>query len=162
MSGMHEGLYQDSSMPSIPRDTAEYLRHPFDPNLTFTVNGRTGRYMASPLDEVYLSDPGDCVCAGSLPPEECEVRDYLTVAAIRRRKVTRLEFWWSQLFKPTKAYQLSLEAFLKLEALASRSAEHRAAFLRISGCSNVPSQTIKDELKRMVRRADRRKGIVEA
>jgi len=161
MSGMYEGLYQESKLPSIPRDTADYQRHPFDPNLTFTVNGRTGRYMLTPLDEVYQNEPGDWVTVGSLPPEECEARDYITVAVLGRRQVSRLEFWWSQFFKPTRTYLLSLEAFQKLEVLASRSAEHRAAFLRISRCSNVPPH-IKDELKRMVRRADVCKGIVEA
>lgn len=145
----------------IPKPTAEYNRYPFDTSYTFTVDGGIGRYMSSPLDEVYEHEPGDQVAMGSLPPEEFEVRDHLLLACALRSRVSGFEFWWSQFLKPTEAYRKSAAAFERLGALAARSPEHRAAFVRLSRCSAV-GKVIQLELTRMVNRADRSKTVVAA
>lgn len=145
----------------IPKTTADYHQHPFDPSYTFTVNGLTGRYMATPLDEVYLHEPGDHVTMGSLPPEEMEVRDYITLASVLSSRLPFIQVLWSHLAKPTDAFRKCDEAFKTLDALACQSPEHRAAFLRLSRCKKVRKE-IQNELKRMVGRADRRNGVVAA
>jgi hypothetical protein len=117
--------------------------------------------MATPLDEVYQNEPGEHYVLGSLPPQECEVRDHIIIATVLHRRVSAVDLWLSKFFRTSETYQKSIDAFQKLEALASRSPEHRAAFLRISLCSNV-SDSIKKELKQMVYRADQGIGMIEA
>lgn len=145
----------------IPKTTAEYHQHPFDPSYTFTVKGRTGRYMATPLDEVYLHEPGDHVAMGSLPPEEMEVRDHIILASVLSSRLPFIQVLWSHLAKPTAAFRKCDAAFKKLDTLACQSPEHRAAFLRLSRCSKVRKE-IQSDLKRMVNRADRRNKAMAA
>ncbi|WP_244142334.1 hypothetical protein [Burkholderia vietnamiensis] len=111
--------------------------------------------MNTPLDERYVTEPFDRFAVGSIPPEEREVRDHVIASALLRRRVTTLEFWWSQFVRQTDNYRASLEAFTKLEALCSRSREHRAAFVRMGNGETLP-KFIRAELLRMVARTDTR------
>jgi hypothetical protein len=138
---------------AIPRPSWEYAREPFDPNLTFTIDGQVTRYVSSPLDEHYVTEPLDSARVGGLPPEEWEVRDHLTAAAAFRRKVTARDFLWSQFFRATPRYEQSRLAFARLEALCKRSREHRAAFLRMGNGSVLP-EYVRSALLRMVHRSD--------
>jgi hypothetical protein len=139
----------------IPRPWPEYAEEPFDPNLTFTVNGCITRHIATVLDERYIDEPVDSFPVGSIPPEECEVRHHVLVADVLRNQVTSLDLWWSRFFRETERYRMSLEAFSNLEALCSRSREHRAAFLRIAN-GVVHQKHLRAELRRTVERADAR------
>ena len=143
-------------MTQIPRPPDEYQEEPFDPDLTFEVDGITTRHIESPLSENYVSEPIDRFVARGIPPEEREVRDHLLIAHYLRTKVTRPEFWWSQFFKESKRFMASREAFGKLEALCSKSPEHRAAFLRIANGEAMPPG-IRSELRRIVLRKDKAK-----
>lgn len=141
-------------MDDRPRPSWWYEKEPFDPNLTFVVNGLATRYMDSPCDEKYIFEPADRFVPGGLPPEEREVRDHLLVAHLLRTRVTRVEFWWSQIFRETVNFRVSRDAFKNLEALCARSPEHRAAFLRMANGDVVPPP-IRLELSKIVRRRDR-------
>lgn len=151
------GNAADLTYPSstIPRSPSEYAQEPFDPNLTFKVDGRTTRHVGTPLDEEYVTEPVDSFQVGSLPPEEREVRDHLIAAVLLRDRVSALDFLCSQFFGETESYRVSRQAFAKLEALCSRSREHRAAFLRMANGAMLPKH-VRAELKRMVERADAR------
>lgn len=100
-----------------------------------------------------MTEPVDSFREGSLPPEECEVRDHLVAAAALRNAVSELSFWRSQFFRKTSGYTASEEAFARLEALCWRSREHRAAFLRLANGEVLP-QYIRTDLKRMVERGE--------
>lgn len=140
---------------AIPRPSWEYAQEPFDPSLTFMQDGQRTRHMDTPLDERYVTEPFDRFAVGSIPPEEREVRDHVIASALMRSRVTTLEFWWSQFVRQTDNYRASLEAFTKLEALCSRSREHRAAFIRMGNGETLP-KFIRAELLRMVARTDAR------
>lgn len=140
---------------AIPRPSWEYAQEPFDPDLTFNVGGRTTRHMATPLDEEYITEPIDWVRVGAIPPEEREVRDHVIVAVFLRERVSTLDSCLSLIFRETKSYRVSREAFAKLEALCSRSRAHRAAFLRMAGGVTLPEH-VRDELSKMVKRTDTR------
>lgn len=140
---------------AIPKSPSYYAQEPFDPNLTFTVDGRTTRHVATPLDEKYITEPIHSFQVGSVPPEEREVRDHVIVAALLVEQMTGLDSWWSKFFTETERHRRTRLAFVKLEALCSRSREHRAAFLRISGGRTLPKY-IRATLKRMVERYDAR------
>lgn len=141
-------------MNERPRPSWWYEKEPFDPNLTFVVDGLATRYMDSPCAEEYIFEPVDHFVSGGLPPEEREVRDHLLVAHLLRNRVTRFEFWWNQFFRETVHYKVCREAFKNLEALCARSPEHRAAFLRIANGDVFPP-TIRLELSKIVRRRDK-------
>lgn len=140
-------------MDISPRPSWWYEQEPFDPNLTFVINGLETRYIDSPCAEKYVFEPVDRFVSGGLPPAEREVRDHLLVAHLLRRRVTRLEFWWSQFFRETEKFRVCQEAFKNLESLCARSPEHRAAFLRMANGDAFP-QTIRLELSKIVRRRD--------
>lgn len=140
---------------AIPRPSWEYAQEPFDPSLTFMQDGQRTRHMDTPLDERYVTEPFDSFAVGSIPPEEREVRDHLIAAALLRRRVSTLEFWWSQFVRQTESYRTSSDAFAKLEALCSSSREHRAAFIRMGNGETLP-KFIRAELLRMVARTDAR------
>jgi hypothetical protein len=118
-------------------------------------DGQRTRHMDTPLDERYVTEPFDHFAVGSIPPEEREVRDHLIAAALLRRRVSTFEFWWSQFVRQTESYRTSCEAFAKLEALCSRSREHRAAFIRMGNGETLP-KFIRAELLRVVARTDAR------
>lgn len=141
-------------MTKIPRPPAEYEQEPFDPNLTFVVDGRTTRHIESPLAENYVSEPFDRFVTRGIPPEEREVRDHILLAHYLRTKVTKREFWWSQFFRETKSYKASREAFRRLEALCAKSPEHRAAFLRMAN-GEAMSPGLRFELRKIVKRRDK-------
>lgn len=142
---------------AIPRPPEWYAKEPFDHSITFRdYEGKEHRYMHSPLDEVYAVEPGDFYQAGTIPPEEREVRDTLLATIAFRNRVSWFEFWWSQFITPTKAYRVSLEYFQKLDALCARSREHRAAFCRLSKNERI-APGLRLELKRIVDVRDKRK-----
>ena len=144
---------------SIPRSPQWYAREPFDPTVVaFRDNeGKEHRYMHTPLDEIYAAEPRGAAVVGSLPPEEREVRDTLLVTTLFRSRVSWLDILWSQLVRPTKAYQVSLDHFDKLDALCARSREYRAAFCRLS-TSNTLAPGLRRELKRIVQISDQRRS----
>ncbi|MPQ69337.1 hypothetical protein GC387_22285 [Pseudomonas sp. MWU12-2323] len=147
-------------MPTIPRPSEEYFEFPFDPSLRVRVDNRKTPYMATPLDEAYTCEPGQTFAQGSLPPQECEVRDYLLLATLVRARVSTLDFWCSQFFRETESYKASSEAFKKLDDLCRRSMEHRAAFLRLSNGLSIP-EPIRLELRKIVSRADLVRNALE-
>jgi hypothetical protein len=124
---------------------------PFDPALVAFKDdaGAEYRYINSPLDMVYANEPCDHCLAGTLPPEEMEVRRLLAVTILYRNRVSWFDFWWSQFVKPTKTYSASVEYFRKLEELCAKSREHRAAFCRISNSDQV-GPGLRHELKRVI------------
>lgn len=136
------------SMPCAP---SWYAREPFDPSVVAFLDnrGRPWRYMNSPLDETYIAEPVDEYVAGSLPPEEREVRDTLVATMMFRERVSYFDFWWSRFFKPTESYLVYIEYLLRLEQLIGCSAEHRAAFCRLFNGQQI-RRAIRVELKRMV------------
>ena len=144
---------------SIPRPPEWYAKEPFDASVVafWDDEGVAHYFMHSPLDETYAAEPGDMYSPGSIPPEEREVRDTLLVAIIFRKRVSWIDFWWSQFFRPTQAYLVSLENLQKLGELCARSREHRAAFCRLSKCMSlhpaIPGLSM--ELKRIVDMADK-------
>lgn len=148
-------------MPAIPRPSEEYLEFPFDPSLRVRVDGQETPYMATPLDEVYTFEPIHAFAQGSLPPQECEVRDHLLLATLLRARVSVLDFWWSQFVRETESYRASSEAFRKLDDLCRRSMEHRASFLRLSNSLSI-RMPIREELRKIVARADRAKKALDA
>lgn len=105
--------------------------------------------MHSPLDETYLVEPVGSFIAGTIPPEEREVRDTLVAAIAMRAQVSFWGLLWSQVFKPTKSYLRSLEYFKRLDQLCGLSAEYRAAFCRLSTSRQLPGFICAD-LKRIV------------
>ncbi|MYM92631.1 hypothetical protein [Duganella vulcania] len=141
---------------SFPQAPSEYAKEPFDPSVVaFKDNdGRTWRYMNTPLDETYLAEPIDHFLVGTIPPEEREIRDTLVAATVMRRQVSIFQFWWSQFFKPTKAYLRSREYFRRLDQLCGRTPEHRAAFCRLATSKRLPPFICAD-LKRIVTKHDR-------
>lgn len=143
---------------SIPRSPEWYAKEPFDPSIVaFRDNdGREHRYMNSPLDETYADEPGDSYRSGTLPPEEREVRDTFLAAVTFRNRVSWFEFWWSQFFKPTESYRVSLEWFQKLHTLCAKSREHRAAFCRLSKSEKLVFG-LRFELRRIVEMCDQGK-----
>jgi len=140
---------------AIPRKSSWYAQEPFNASLVaFRDNeGHEYRYMTSPLDEIYLTEPLDHFVAGTIPPEEREVRDTLVAAVLMRKQVSRIEFWWSQFFKPTQSYQRSLEYFRHLDSLCGLSPTYRAAFCRLSTSAQMPP-FIRADLKRIVAKHD--------
>lgn len=143
---------------AIPHPTEWYAREPFDPSVVAFNNadGSPQQYMNSPLDEVYAVEPGDSYRAGSIPPEEREVRDTLLVTVAFRNRVSWFDFWWSQFGTPTAAYRTSLDCFQRLSALCAKSRAYRAAFCRLSnGEALVPG--LRSELKRIVDLCDQGK-----
>lgn len=139
----------------IPRDPEWYQRMPFDPSLVAFVDdeGNEKRYMNSPMDERYLEEPGDSFTLGTIPPEEIEVRDYLTVAILARRQVSGLEFWWSQFVRPTEHYRQAQRAQQSLHDVCRRSPQHRAAMCRIAN-SELTAKHLKKELRRIIDMTD--------
>lgn len=136
---------------SIPRSPEWYAKEPFDPSIAAFRNnsGKISYFMRSALDETYVEEPGDDYLAGTIPPEEREVRDTLLVTILLRNQVSRFAFWWSQFVRPTGAYLASLESFEKLSALCARSREHRAAFCRLANSEGV-TPALRRELKRII------------
>lgn len=149
------GVKDLSTGSAIPRSPSFYAQEPFDPDLTFEIDGRTTRHVTNPLDEQYVTEPLDSFQVGSLPPEEREVRDHTIVAALLRDRVSAFDFWWSLIFSETETYRASRVAFARLEALCHRSRAHRAAFLRIASGVTLPKH-VRTELRRMVERTDAR------
>lgn len=139
----------------IPREPEWYPRTPFDPALVAFVDGEGNekRYMHSPLDEHYLEEPGDSIPMGAIPPEELEVRDYLTVAILARRQVSGVEFWWSQFVRPTERYRQAQRAQQSLHDVCRRSPQHRAAMCRIAN-SELTAKHLKKELRRIIDMTD--------
>lgn len=136
-----------------PKDSSEYKQFPFNPELAFTVDGKRTRYLAHPLDETYTCDPEQFYAQGSLPPEECEVRDHLKMTAVLRSKVTRTAYLWSLLMEPTYWFKAYKEPDERMAKLCTRSMEHRSAFLRLSKSESLSPPT-RVHLKKIVRRAD--------
>lgn len=145
----------------IPRRPESYQRMPFDPSQVAFVDdkGNEKRYMLSPLDERYLEEPGDSFTPGTIPPEEIEVRDYLTVSILARRQVSGFEFWWSQFFRPTERYRQAQRAQQSLHDVCRRSPQHRAAICRIAN-SEMTAKYLKKELRRIIAIVDERNGSI--
>lgn len=139
----------------IPREPGWYAQEPFDPSLVAFRDdkGTEYRFMHSPLDEIYATEPGDSYGIGTIPPEEREVRDTLLATIAFRGRVSRFEFWWSQFVSPTESYRVSLDYFRKLNVLCERSREHRAAFCRLSSSESI-SPRLRLELRRIVAMCD--------
>lgn len=143
----------------IPKEPEWYQRSPFDPTLVAFVDdeGHERRYMQTPMDECYLNEPpGDLVEVGTIPPEEFEVRDYLTVAILARRQVSGFEFWWSQFIRPTERYRQAQRAQKSLHDVCRRSPQHRAAICRIAN-SEMTAKYLKKELRRIIAMIDNNK-----
>lgn len=141
---------------TIPRPLSEYQKEPFDPDLTFKINGVTTRHMLTPLDETYVYEPRDRFVIGAIPPEEREVRDHMVVVGILRSRVMGLDVFFSKVFGEigeTPEIRALREATEKLDALASKSREHRAAFLRMAHGKEF-SEESRSRIVDIVKRAD--------
>ncbi|MGP2504095.1 hypothetical protein ACTUSN_22275 [Pantoea ananatis] len=86
-----------------------------------------------PLDETYLSPPGDTYTEGELPEEEKEVRHALTAMYVLTNRLINISSW-HRLFRTRKyssASRSATEAQRKLMALVNSTPLHKAALRRI-------------------------------
>lgn len=150
-----------STAGQIPKKPEWYQLMPFDPSQVAFVDdeGNERHYMRTSMDERYLNEPGDLVAAGTVPPEELEVRDHLTVAILARRQVSGVEFWWSQFIRPTERYRQAQRAQKSLHDLCRRSPQHRAAICRIAN-SETTAKYLKKELRRIIAMVDKGNGSI--
>lgn len=146
---------------SIPKPPEWYRQlPPFDPSqVAFRdSDGREFRYMTAALDERYLIDPDGpgtsdgiegAVAAGTIPPEELEVRHTLALVGVHRSRLSGLEHWWSRTVHPTAQFITYRDALRRVKYLAQRSAEHRAALCRLSHSEHIV-EWLRDELREIV------------
>ncbi|WP_367144222.1 hypothetical protein [Pantoea stewartii] len=86
-----------------------------------------------PLDETYLSPPGDFCAEGELPAEETEVRQALTAMYVLTNRLMNISSW-HRLFRTRKyssASRSATEAQRQLMALVNSTPLHKAALRRI-------------------------------
>lgn len=86
-----------------------------------------------PLDETYLSPPGDTYTEGELPEEETEVRHVLTAMHVLTNSLMNIGLW-DRLLRTSKyssAIRSATEAQRKLMTLVNSSPLHKAALRRI-------------------------------
>ncbi|NQE77603.1 hypothetical protein [Pantoea ananatis] len=86
-----------------------------------------------PLDESYLSPPGDTYMEGELPEEETEVRQALTAMYVLTNRLMNIGLW-DRLFRTRKyssASRSATEAQRQLMALVNSTPLHKAALRRI-------------------------------
>jgi hypothetical protein len=86
-----------------------------------------------PLDETYLSPPGNFCAEGELPEEENEVRQALTAMYVLTNRLMNISLW-DRLLKTRKyssATRPATEAQRKLMALVNSTPLHKAALRRI-------------------------------
>ncbi|WP_205954702.1 MULTISPECIES: hypothetical protein [Pantoea] len=86
-----------------------------------------------PLDETYLSPPGETYTEGELPEEEKEVRHALTAMYVLTSRLINISLW-DRLSRPRKyssACCSAAEAQRKLMALVNSTPSHKAALRRI-------------------------------
>lgn len=146
---MRESIFPRKSYPA------------FDPSLTFTVDGKVCRYMRTPLDETYEVEPDEHFAEGSLPPQEVEVRDAIVFVMVAIRRMSALEYFWAAFVSRTTAYKVYELGLRHFEQLPSCSPEHRAAYLRMSKCSNLQKE-LRSKLKLALARCDRGRITIEA
>ncbi|WP_145033838.1 hypothetical protein [Pantoea ananatis] len=66
-----------------------------------------------PLDETYLSPPGDTYTEGKLPEEETEVRQALTAMYVLTNRLMNIGLW-DRLFRTRKYSSASCSGLLNL------------------------------------------------
>lgn len=118
----------DSSRTSIAESANNAAD--FDPNVTFADGSRLINH---PLDETYLSAPGDYFLEGMLPRAEQQVTAAMIEMAISSRKYAEFGFFRSLFHKSEyeNAKCLAIEKQKNLRALVNSTPEHKAAFKRI-------------------------------
>ncbi|MFP3439077.1 hypothetical protein R0K18_14935 [Pantoea sp. SIMBA_133] len=86
-----------------------------------------------PLDETYLSPPGDFCAEGELPEEETEVRQALTAMYVLTNRLMSINLWDHLLRtrKYSSACRSAAEVQRKLMALVNSTPSHKAALTRI-------------------------------
>ncbi|PWW11063.1 hypothetical protein [Pantoea sp. AG702] len=86
-----------------------------------------------PLDETYLSPPGETYTEGELPEEEIEVRNALTAMYVLTNRLMKIGLW-NRLFRSRKyssAGHSATEAQRRLMVLVNSTPIHKAALRRI-------------------------------
>jgi len=86
-----------------------------------------------PLDETYLSPPGDFCAEGELPAEETEVRQALTAMYVLTNRLMSISLW-DRLLRTRKyssASRSAAEAQRQLMSLVNSTPLHKAALRRI-------------------------------
>jgi hypothetical protein len=86
-----------------------------------------------PLDETYLSPPGETYTEGELPEEETEVRNALTAMYVLTNRLMKIGLW-NRLFRSRKyssAGRSATEAQRRLMVLVNSTPIHKAALRRI-------------------------------
>ncbi|PQK95078.1 MULTISPECIES: hypothetical protein [Pantoea] len=86
-----------------------------------------------PLDETYLSPPGDFCAEGELPAEETEVRQALTAMYVLTNRLMNIGLW-DRLFRTRKyssASRSATDVQRQLMALVNSTPLHKAALRRI-------------------------------
>lgn len=86
-----------------------------------------------PLDETYLSPPGDTYTEGELPEEETEVRQALIAMYVLTNRLMNIGLW-DRLFRTRKyssASRSATDAQRQLMALVNSTPLHKAALRRI-------------------------------
>jgi len=86
-----------------------------------------------PLDETYLSPPGDFCAEGELPAEETEVRQALTAMYVLTNRLVNISLWDRLLGtrKYSSASRAETEAQRRLMVLVNSTPLHKAALRRI-------------------------------
>lgn len=75
------------------------------------------------------------------------------VAIHSRRQLSGVEFWWSQIIRPTERYQQARSHFMTLHDVCRRSRQHRAAMCRIAN-SSMTAKHLRKELRRIIDLSD--------
>ncbi len=105
----------------------------FDPNVTFTDGSRLINH---PLDEVYLSPPGDFIAYGMLPRAEHQIRAAMIEMLFCTKAYMTFGFFRS-LFERSeyeRVKSLALEKQKAFREIIISSEEHQAAIKRVFGC----------------------------
>jgi len=86
-----------------------------------------------PLDETYLSPPGDYCAEGELPEEETEVRQALITMYVMTNRLLNISIWdrLYRIRKYSSASRSATEAQRTLMVLVNSTPSHKAALRRI-------------------------------
>lgn len=115
----------------------------FDPNVTF-VDG--SRLINHPLDEVYLSPPGDFIAYGMLPRAEHQIRAAMIEMLFCTKAYMTFGFFKSLFERDEykRVRSLALDKQKAFREMINSSAEHKAAIKRVFGSLGVEYQYLID------------------